>query len=224
MTIGPPRTEAELLARVRELAQWDLGEVADRLGVRPPRDLDRDKGWVGQLLESALGASAANRAEPDFVDLGVEMKTVPVDDRGRPRESTFVTAAAYRELLGADWTSSSVFHKTRRILWVPVESDASIPLTTRRIGQAILWSPSEADDAAFASDWSAFRAAARSGLDALSGHLGVVLQLRPKARDGRARTEATLDDGTSVTARPLGVYLRRSFTADLFSNAYFVDG
>lgn len=224
MTFGPPRTEAELLARARELARGDLGELADRLGVRPPRDLNRDKGWVGQLLETALGASASNRAEPDFTQLGVEMKTVPVDGLGRPRESTFVTAAPYRELLGAGWAESSVYHKTRRILWVPVESDASIPLTTRRIGQAILWSPGAAVDAAFADDWSTFRAAAASGLEALNGHLGVVLQLRPKAKDGRARTEAQLEDGTSVAARPLGFYLRRSFTADLFSSAYFVDG
>lgn len=224
MTLGPPRTEAELLARARELARWDLGTVADQLGLRPPRDLQRDKGWVGQLLEAALGASAANRAEPDFTELGVEMKTVPVDVQGRPRESTFVTSAPYRELLGAAWADSSVFHKTRRILWVPVESDDSIPLTTRRIGQAILWSPDREQDAALSADWLTFRSAAEAQIEGLSGHIGVVLQLRPKAKDGRARTEATLEDGSSVAARPLGFYLRRSFTAELFSKAYFIDG
>lgn len=222
--MGPPRSEAELVERARTLARFDLGELADELGIRPPRDLTRDKGWVGQLLESALGASASNRAEPDFVDLGVEMKTVPVDREGRPRESTFVTAAPYRELLGAAWADSSVHHKTRKILWVPVESDPSIPLTTRRIGQALLWRPSPADDAGFAEDWSTFGRAASGGVEQLDARLGQRLQLRPKARDGRARTAATLADGSSVSARPLGFYFRRAFTEALFSKAYTVNG
>lgn len=221
---GPPRSEAELLARARALAAADLGDLADRLGLMPPRDLTRDKGWVGLLLERALSATASNRAEPDFTTLGVEMKTVPVDPRGQPRETTFVSAAPPRDLRDRPWTESPVYHKTRRILWVPVESDVSIPLTARRIGQAILWSPTREDDEAFAEDWSSFQRAARADFDRLDARLGRVLQLRPKARDSRTRTGATADDGSIVSVKPLGVYFRRSFTAALFARAYTVDG
>jgi len=224
MNDGPPRTEAELLARAGAWAGLPIGALADALGARPPRDLTRDKGWVGQLLESALGATASNRAEPDFTELGVEMKTVPVDARGRPRESTFVTTAAYADLLGTAWEASPVCHKTRRILWVPVESDEHVPIPARRLGQATLWSPSAADDEAFAGDWAAFRAAARTAVDALDGRIGRVLQLRPKGRDGRARTEAHLEDGRRVWAKPLGFYLRRTLTASIFEHTYIVDG
>jgi DNA mismatch repair protein MutH len=222
--LGPPRSERELLERARALAHDDLGGLADRVGRRPPPDLTRDKGWVGQLIEDALGATAANRAEPDFVALGVELKTVPVDASGRPREATFVTAAPPDALLRGDWATSAVRHKTRRILWIPVESDEAVPVAARRIGQALLWSPSATDDAAFAADWDTFCSTARAGLDRLHGRLGRVLQLRPKARDARARTTATDPEGRTVSAKPLGFYLRRSFTSAVFARAYIQGG
>jgi DNA mismatch repair endonuclease MutH len=42
------------------------------------RDLKRDKGWIGILLELWLGASAGSKPEQDFAALGVELKTIPV--------------------------------------------------------------------------------------------------------------------------------------------------
>src|SRR5947199_4653637 len=56
----PPRDEAELQVRLRRVAGRSLQEIADGQGVAVPRDLRRHKGWVGQLLERALGASAGS--------------------------------------------------------------------------------------------------------------------------------------------------------------------
>ena len=58
-----------------------------------PPDLRRDKGWVGMLLEYWLGADAGSKAEQDFAHLGVELKTIPVDESGVPLETTFVCVA-----------------------------------------------------------------------------------------------------------------------------------
>mgnify|MGYP002143336613 CR=1 FL=1 len=52
----------------------------------------RTKGTQGALLEQLLGATGRSRAVPDFPALGVELKTIPVDERGRPRESAFLCA------------------------------------------------------------------------------------------------------------------------------------
>ncbi len=40
-------------------------------GLQIPKDLKRDKGWIGMLLELWLGASAGSKPEQDFAALGV---------------------------------------------------------------------------------------------------------------------------------------------------------
>lgn len=78
--MAPPRDEAELLARARALR----GRPVE------PSGLHR-KGKTGELVERALGAHGGSTATWDFPDLGVELKTIPVDARtAMPRESTFV--------------------------------------------------------------------------------------------------------------------------------------
>jgi DNA mismatch repair protein MutH len=89
-----PSSEAELLSRARALAGRTLGSLARELGSEPPPDLRRAKGFAGQLLERALGASAGLRGEPDFRGLGVELKSLPVSRAGKPCESTFVCTIA----------------------------------------------------------------------------------------------------------------------------------
>src|SRR5688500_18797590 len=85
-----PATESELMARARALSGMSLAELARQFGIAVPEAQLRAKGWVGQLLERALGATAGSRAKPDFEALGIELKTLPVDGRGQPKESTFV--------------------------------------------------------------------------------------------------------------------------------------
>ncbi len=90
LTIPPPRDRPELLLRASALAGRTLDAIAE--GMRAPKVGGglHEKGTVGQLLERALGATGGSRAEPDFPAIGVELKTVPVDETGRPRESTYV--------------------------------------------------------------------------------------------------------------------------------------
>ncbi len=98
------------------------------------------------MLEIWLGASAGSKPEQDFAALGVELKTIPVDSLGRPLETTFVCVAPLTGNSGVTWETSHVRHKLKRVLWVPVEGDRSIPLAERRVGSPLLWSPSEEED------------------------------------------------------------------------------
>lgn len=45
------------------------------------------------LLELYLGAMAGSKPEQDFPELGIELKTIPVDAAGKPLETTFVCVA-----------------------------------------------------------------------------------------------------------------------------------
>lgn len=61
-----PQSEQELLARADAMAGFSLAQLATDAGIAVPRDLRRDKGWVGQLIEWQLGASAGSKPEQDF--------------------------------------------------------------------------------------------------------------------------------------------------------------
>ena len=151
--IHSPGSESELLERARHLSGRTLGAIAAELGSRAPLDLLRAKGWAGQLLERALGASASSRAEPDFEQLGIELKSLPVDRRGRPRESTFVCTIALSEIGDVEWERSRVRRKLRRVLWLPIEADPELMPGARRVGEPLLWSPSAEEERALRFDW-----------------------------------------------------------------------
>jgi len=213
-----PASVDELLERARSLAGRPLGWVAERLSVPVPVDLRRSKGWVGQLLERYLGASAGSRPEPDFPHLGIELKSVPVDRSGRPRESTYVCTAPLDGSLAGTWQDSWVRRKLRCVLWLPVVGEAPVAIAERLVGGALLWSPSPEDEAQLRDDWQELAELIQTGdLRRLDAHTGEVLQLRPKAASSKALTWMLDADANWIQVNPRGFYLRRSFTTHLLA-------
>ena len=98
-----PQTEQALLEKAQSIAGLTFGELADELNIPVPPDLKRDKGWVGMLLETALGATAGSKAEQDFSHLGIELKTLPINAEGFPLETTFVSLAPLVQNSGVNW-------------------------------------------------------------------------------------------------------------------------
>lgn len=221
--ILPPQDEDELLARASALAGYTLGELALRIGLPVPRDLKRDKGWVGMLLERYLGASAGSKPQQDFAEIGVELKTIPVDAAGRPLETTFVCVAPLTGNSGVTWHNSHVRHKLARVLWVPVEGECSIALEQRRVGAAMLWSPNEDEERQLQSDWEELMDMIVLGkVDQLTARHGEVLQIRPKAANSKALTEAIGRNGQPVMTLPRGFYLKKTFTAPLLARHFLL--
>lgn len=213
------KTERELLTKAQWLAGFTLGEIAEMLNMPVPLDLKRDKGWVGTLIETALGAKAGSKAEQDFAHLGIELKTIPVNAKGLPLETTFVSLAPLTQNNGISWQTSHVRHKLSRVLWVPVEGERSIPLYQRHIGQPILWSPTPEQDFRLQRDWEELMEMIVLGkLDKINATFGEVLQLRPKGRNNRSLAPAINDKGELIQALPLGFYLRKQFTAEILQN------
>lgn len=213
------KTERELLTKAQWLAGFTLGEIAEMLNMPVPLDLKRDKGWVGTLIETALGAKAGSKAEQDFAHLGIELKTIPVNAKGLPLETTFVSLAPLTQNNGISWQTSHVRHKLSRVLWVPVEGERTIPLYQRHIGQPILWSPTPEQDFRLQRDWEELMEMIVLGkLDKINATFGEVLQLRPKGRNNRSLAPAINDKGELIQALPLGFYLRKQFTAEILQN------
>ena len=195
------------------LAGLTLGELGSQVGVAVPDEGVRGKGIAGQILEKALGATAASRAEPDFLGLGIELKTIPLDARGKPKESTFVASISLPAMADTDWEQSVVFKKLSKVLFVPVEAASETPLRDRRIGRAYLWTPTEDELAALRADWERLaEMIARGDVERITGHLGEVLQVRPKAATGSVRRRAPDEEGAVQWTLPRGFYLRPAFT------------
>lgn len=215
-----PQSEAELLSRAHRLAGRTVGELGADAGIALPPDTRRDKGIIGDLVEWALGADAGGADSPDFTLLGVELKTIPLAPSGRPRESTFVCSIRLEDAGDVEWEASRARRKLARVLWVPVQAGPDIPLAERRLGSALLWSPSEAQEDALRADWEELSGLIGQGqLDQITAHLGECLQIRPKAAHSAVRGNARDEGGAPVRTLPRGFYLRPSFTASLFAPA-----
>jgi DNA mismatch repair protein MutH len=207
-----------LMAHARALVGVELAELADQLGLPVPAGAVRTKGWAGQILERELGVAVGGQRGPDFSALGVELKTVPVGPDLVPRESTAVCQIDPIAIAAESWDSSYVRHKLQRVLFMALEdlrgrSAAAGSVGDRRVVAARLWSPSPEDERALRADFELFvRTYFRLGrADEITGHLGVVLQVRPKGRNAADRRAGYDAQGRPTQVGTCGFYLRPSF-------------
>lgn len=220
---APPATEAGLLSRAEGIAGRTLAYLAEGLGRPVPHDLTRHKGWVGQLVEAALGCTAGSAAGPDFPNLGIELKTIPIDAAGVPKETTFVCTAPLTDIGTLPWQDSPVRAKLARVLWIPVEAHKQIPMGERRVGSPCIWSPDAEEDARLEADWNELSGLVADGfVESITAHRGHWLQIRPKAANRKQRTWGEDDEGDPIRTLPRGFYLRRSFTAELLARRFIV--
>ena len=90
MNVSPPLTRKELIERANAIAGITILQLANMMGKDVPESSIHTKGWLGNLLELSLGANAASAPEPDFINLGIELKSIPIDANGKPKESTYI--------------------------------------------------------------------------------------------------------------------------------------
>ena len=214
-----PQTLEQLLFQAQSIAGLTFGELADELHIPVPPDLKRDKGWVGMLLERALGATAGSKAEQDFSHLGVELKTLPINAEGYPLETTFVSLAPLVQNSGVKWENSHVRHKLSCVLWMPIEGSRHIPLRERHIGAPILWKPTAEQERQLKQDWEELMDLIVLGkLEQITARIGEVMQLRPKGANSRSITKGIGRNGEVIETLPLGFYLRKAFTAGILND------
>lgn len=211
--LATPCSTADLLNTCQQIAGLTLGQLAADLHIAVPANLNRDKGWVGQLMERALGATAGSQALPDFPDLGIELKTLPINQLGKPLESTYVCLAPLTGVIGQQWQDSWVCRKLSHVLWLPILAERHIPLAQRVIGQGFLWQPSLEQQALLQQDWEELmELISLGGIAKIRGAHGKVLQLRPKGADSKALTRAVGANGEPIHTLPRGFYLKSHFT------------
>ncbi len=221
MPKAEPKSIQELMQRAEALAGLTLGEVAEVAGVRVPVNFKREKGWTGQLIELCLGASAGSKTQQDFAKLGVELKTIPIDNIGKPLETTYVCYAPLTDIAGIEWQTSSVKNKIQQVLWMPIDGRREIAPKDRCIATPLLWSPSTAQENQLRTDWEELMEMIALGqIESITARHGQYLQLRPKAANGNVLTEAIGNSGQVIHTRPRGFYLRKEFTGKILSTFF----
>ncbi len=218
-TVTPPLSLDELMQRAEALAGFSLGELAEQNKANLPPNLLTEKGWVGQFFEHLLGATAGSLPEPDFPHLGVELKSIPINEQGKPLESTFVSVVYLMNQQHETWETSLVKKKLSRVLWIPVLAPRSLPITERRVGMPLLWQPTPEQEAILRCDWEETMEKVCMGkLGELNSRFGQALQVRPKAANSKVLTEAIGPDGEIIKTLPRGFYLRSSFTQQILKS------
>lgn len=220
---APPQHELELIQRAQKLAGHSFAALAAELKLRIPVDLKRDKGWVGMLVESYLGARSGTKAEQDFAHFGIELKTIPVDKQGKPLETTFVCVAQLTGNCGVTWERSYIKHKLARVLWIPVEGARDLQLAKRHVGSPLLWRPSKEEEEQLRQDWEELMDMIVLGqVERITARHGAWLQIRPKSANSKNLTEAIGEHGEPIMTRPRGFYLKKNFTGPILAHHFLL--
>lgn len=211
----PPHSVAELVLRAQALTGHSIAALANALGMPLPTESRRAKGFLGQLVEHALGSDPLAFDLPDFPYLGVELKTIPVNDQLQPLESTFCCSINMASADVAQWENSRLHKRLSCVLWVAVQGAKTMPMGDRSIVRTLLWRPDHEQMQRLRADWEDLMGAIGAGrAEQLTAHQGQILQVRPKAANASVRRLGASDDGPTLL-KPLGFYLRPSFTAEI---------
>ena len=211
-------SQEALLRHARALLGATLAELADGLGLPVPVGAVKTKGWSGQIIERELGAGAGATHGPDFAALGIELKTVPVRDGLVPLESTAICHIDPVAIAGESWPTSYVRTKLARVLFVALAVQrGGGSVGQRRVVAVRLWTPSPDEEGSLRADFELFvRNYCRMGRAAeITGHLGTVMQVRPKARNSADLCPAFGPDGKPFLIGRCGFYLRPDFVCSI---------
>lgn len=216
-----PESELDLMDRARSISGLTLAELATQSNYKIPNSIKHAKGWVGNMLEIVLGATANTAPEPDFIELGIELKSIPITTNGKPRESTYVCVVQLSPEAQSNWNHSLVKKKLSHVLWIPYETDPDIPVAARHIGNPILWRPDKTQLQILQQDWLEFSDMIRLGkLHEITAESGQYLQIRPKAAHSRILTKDNNQIDNQSETLPRGYYLRSSFTEQILKSSH----
>lgn len=208
-----PQNRKELEDRLKLLLGRSVGELSLLAGVPLPHSNLAGKGFAGQLIELYLGASAHNLTLPDFTDLNIEMKTLPLGLNLSPVESTFLCATELNPKNFVAFEDSPLYHKLSCILFVLLLAPKGFPIVERRLLGYFFFTPNAEQLATIKEDYQGFAELVCSGQsDLINGNMGSIVQMRPKGLSGTSLTLNRRDDGSNLMTRPRGFYLRPSFT------------
>lgn len=204
-----PKTIEQAIQRANNITGMTIAELAKALQIPLPHNPKSAKGFIGQLVEIALGASAGSNPIQDFPSINLELKTIPIKFNGSPAETTHICVAHLNNLCGLSFENSNVYNKIKQVLWVPVEGEKDIPIGERHIGQPFLWKMNDEEFKLLKTDFEEIlEYIIHNDKENIPASIGEYMQLRPIGK---------VDD-----KKQYGFYLRKNFTS-MFIQKYFLN-
>lgn len=215
--LPPPQKWSILLDRCDKLVGKTIATIADKLQLTVPDNLKNNRGWIGNLLELALGAEAGSKPIQDFVNLGIELKSVAINHKGEVNNDIFVSSLPINSFMLQTWHTSHLLYKLKRILFVPIEQIKEIPLANRRIGRARLWTPTAYELSQLQQDWQDILDIITEGdFNAIKNNVGKILCVKVKALNAKQSNSFIDTEGFTSKIPPLSFYLRKDFVNSIF--------
>lgn len=219
LSFKPPKTKDELITRLNHITGRSLSELAVLAGTDSPYNNSAGKGFAGQLMELYLGAAAGNLSEPDFINLGIELKTLPVGFDLMPAESTFLCMADLSPERFIPFEHSALYHKLKSVLFVILLAPKGAKMVERRVLGYFFFTPNDEQLKLFEQDYNEFNelilnASARE-IDASNGN---IIQMRPKGAGSQDYIRVRDESGNFTTTYPRAYYLRPFFTKQLMAD------
>ncbi len=211
-----PHDFDELISRLNSIVGKSVETLANEYLQKLPVSPLHGKGFVGELMEMCLGATAKNKSIPDFPELGLELKTLPVDSTFKPLESTFITYAPLDNIRFLTFEKSSLYAKISRMLFVIVLASREMTYAERKIMGYFFYTPSKDEFTKIKNDYEEiYEQITMGNIEHITAKFGSIVQLRPKCANGQNLTACIGPDGKNILTRPRGFYLRRTFTEQL---------
>lgn len=209
----------EILKKAKSLRGYTLKQLTSYLEINHPESLLHAKGLTGQIIEFLLGATAQSKPLPDFPELNLEIKSIPIDINENPLETTYICQVPllHKNTKNIyDFKQSVLYKKIFKILWLPIITNKNQDSTQRTIGSAFIWGPNSSELSLIEQDWLELTEMVQTGdIEKVSSHFGQVLQIRPKAANSSCVTNGIGESGENIKTLPRGFYLRTNFTKQI---------
>lgn len=219
--VAPPQTLFQLQQYLFKIKGKTIGDISESLGIEVISDLRLNTGWIGNLIETSLGAVAGSKPTQDFPLLGIELKTVSMSSSGKVLNDVFVSSLPLETFMLQGWETCHLLYKLQHVLFLPVENQTDLAIAERKIGQGVFWQPTTEQLNIIFNDWQQIMELITYGdLNHLKANIGAALCVRVKALS-KLQSKAIIDhDGYKQRVVPLSFYLRRSFVQSILDMAY----
>ncbi|MFC1594671.1 MutH/Sau3AI family endonuclease [Candidatus Omnitrophota bacterium] len=122
-TLGyDPAAESSILKRAKALVGLTVAEVIASSPLKDKPKGFKSKGAIGNIIEKHwFGIENNPSPEPDFVEVGIELKIVPLIDMSgglTVKERTKICSINYFELIKEQWKTSHAKSKLSKILFI----------------------------------------------------------------------------------------------------------
>lgn len=223
-TIKPapaPKTIAELIENCNKIAGKSVSELAQIHNVELIDSLTTNRGWLGNLIEISLGAYAGSKPTQDFMNLGVELKTLAINENGRAVSDIFISSLPLNSFMLQDWANSHLFYKLQHILFIPVESNSNVELKDRKIGNGKFWKPNDEQLKVLQDDFKqVMELLTTQEFAMLTNNLGTALTVKVKALNSKQTNNIQDLDGFNQNLAPLSFYIKRSFVQQIVEQLF----